>query len=127
MPALVVASLIFWGSSQAIPLPLARIVALSDKLFHAMAFATLAVAVVLALRVAHRTSPKRSAVIAGIIASLYGVSDEWHQFYVPGRFADPLDVAADVAGALVATVGAAWILSRQDVRRQRDVPEPHAR
>lgn len=39
--------------------------------------------------------------IAVAIASLYGVSDEIHQLFVPGRFCDPVDWAVDTAGALV--------------------------
>ena len=32
----------------------------------------------------------------------YGMSDEWHQSFVPGRDADWLDLAADTLGALIA-------------------------
>ncbi|NJN14405.1 MAG: VanZ family protein [Planctomycetes bacterium] len=43
------------------------------------------------------------------IAALYGVSDELHQLYVPGRFASVTDVLLDVAGALLALF---WSLRR---------------
>jgi VanZ family protein len=32
-------------------------------------------------------------------AGLYGISDEIHQYFVPGRSADVMDVAADFVGA----------------------------
>ncbi len=35
------------------------------------------------------------------IASVYGLSDEFHQSFVPGRVSDVRDLAADVLGALV--------------------------
>ena len=39
---------------------------------------------------------------AGAISLLYAVSDEYHQSFVPGRDADPFDVAVDAAGIVVA-------------------------
>ena len=38
------------------------------------------------------------------IAAGYGVIDEIHQLYVPGRSFDWMDIAADALGALVAIV-----------------------
>jgi len=35
-----------------------------------------------------------------VSASFYGISDEIHQYYVPSRNADILDVIADILGAL---------------------------
>ena len=39
------------------------------------------------------------AIGACVIATAYGVFDEWHQSFVPGRYASFTDVALDVAGA----------------------------
>jgi len=36
--------------------------------------------------------------LAFAIAFLYGVSDEIHQYFVPGRHPDVLDVVADASG-----------------------------
>lgn len=41
----------------------------------------------------------RLAVIAIIIASLYGVTDEFHQYFVPDRACDPVDWLVDTCGA----------------------------
>ena len=38
------------------------------------------------------------------VTSLYGATDEWHQSYVPGRYAEVADWVADTLGALLATV-----------------------
>jgi VanZ family protein len=37
--------------------------------------------------------------IALVATTLYAVSDELHQAFVPGRHPDPLDLVCDVAGA----------------------------
>lgn len=46
--------------------------------------------------------PLRAALLAVALAALYGVSDEFHQSFVPGRVPDIFDVMVDVAGALTA-------------------------
>jgi VanZ family protein len=39
-----------------------------------------------------------------VICVLYGLSDEWHQAYVPNRSPDPLDLWHDTVGAVAACV-----------------------
>ena len=39
-------------------------------------------------------------------AVLWGVSDEWHQSFVPGREVDAVDLLADVAGSALAVAAA---------------------
>ncbi len=41
----------------------------------------------------------RTALIAILVASAFGASDEWHQSFVPGRDCDVMDWVADTAGA----------------------------
>ena len=51
----------------------------------------------------------QAVVAAALLAALYGVTDELHQTLVPGRTAAVSDVAADVAGAVLAvTAGWSW-------------------
>jgi VanZ family protein len=42
------------------------------------------------------------AILAVVLTSLYGASDEWHQSFVPGRAAGVADWMADTLGAVVA-------------------------
>jgi len=42
--------------------------------------------------------------VAVALASLYGVTDEFHQSFVPGRMPDPVDWLVDTAGALAAVL-----------------------
>ncbi len=45
---------------------------------------------------------------ACVIAAAYGVFDEWHQSFVPGRYASFTDVMLDVAGAALGI----WLAAR---------------
>lgn len=52
-----------------------------------------------ALAFALRASTLKAWLAAVAIAAVYGLTDELHQVFVPGRDADPLDWLTDVAGA----------------------------
>jgi VanZ family protein len=52
------------------------------------------------------------ASIAFALAVLYGVSDEIHQAYVPGRVASELDLVADGIGAAIGVCLASLAVSR---------------
>ena len=44
---------------------------------------------------------RRPILMAVLFGVLYGISDEFHQYFVPGRFTDIYDVIADGIGALL--------------------------
>jgi VanZ family protein len=48
--------------------------------------------------------------LAIVLATLYGVTDEFHQLFVPGRSADRYDVVADCLGASLG-VALGWLAS----------------
>jgi VanZ family protein len=54
-----------------------------------------------------------AAVMATLLTTAYGITDEYHQSFVPGRTADPADVVKDFAGAT-----AACLIYRGWTRRQ---------
>ena len=73
----------------------------SDKPLHWLAYTGLAVVVVRALAGGlPRRIDLRIAVIAMLITIGYGITDEVHQLFVPGRSGDVYDLMADAAGAL---------------------------
>jgi hypothetical protein len=81
-----------------------------DKLFHATAYGLLAF---LALRVSSSFAKiSWSFLWAWLYAVAYGASDEWHQSFVPGRYADIWDWVADGVGATVVLV-TIYILRRR--------------
>ena len=57
----------------------------------------------------------RAVLVAIVISSLYGISDEYHQLFVPGRSFDVLDMLADAIGSVVgaSAVGAWSIIGRR--------------
>lgn len=100
VPALLCMAVIFELSSRS-TLPKPRNLS-SEALSlggHFGAYAVLAVCLWWALGMADLASGKR-ALLAFAGAVLYGVSDEWHQSFVPGRTPDPRDIAVDAIGAL---------------------------
>lgn len=68
---------------------------------HLVAYGILAVALLYGALGAG-LSFRRAAMIAVGLSLVFGVTDELHQRFVPGRHADPWDLVADLAGALVA-------------------------
>ena len=49
---------------------------------------------------------------SALASSLYGISDEIHQFFVPSRTASIADALADVAGSILGVVAGQIILNR---------------
>ena len=86
-----------------------------DKPWHALAYFGLALLVVRGLAGGlPRRIGARTAAAAIAIAVTYGLTDEIHQRFVPGRSADVNDLIADAAGACLGAAACwAWgILSR---------------
>ena len=82
---------------------------------HLAAYAGLAVVTIRALAKGRlRNVSWRVAFGAIAIASLYGVTDEFHQLFVPGREFDVLDLVADAIGSMVGAGGVgAWSIIRR--------------
>jgi VanZ family protein len=79
----------------------------SDKLAHLVVYGVLAATVLFAHQPGIRKSrPRRVAVSAALVCLVYGVADEWHQSFIPGRFVSVGDVVADVSGAILVAI--AW-------------------
>ena len=103
---------IFWASSVTSPPAPAGV---SDKWLHAAAYCGLALLALRALA-GGRWSGVGPATLAAawLVATAYGISDEVHQAFTPGRHPEWSDVVADALGALGATVVAgAWGIIRR--------------
>jgi VanZ family protein len=110
------AGVLFWESSRPDPFPfLPGSILSQDKLLHAGAYAVLGVLLATALR-ATRLGAARAVVVAAVLASAYGATDEWHQAYVPGRTSDPADWAADTVGAILGASAAVLALRGRTAR-----------
>ncbi|MFZ5621985.1 MAG: VanZ family protein [Pseudomonadota bacterium] len=77
-----------------------------DKVVHLVAYGLLGALLLGALPLRAGGYTRGQVLLAAMIGSLYGISDEWHQFFVPGRSMDMLDMLADAAGALLG----AWLV-----------------
>ena len=113
MPVCAYAGLIFYLSSQPHPeddLP-SFVLSFSDKVLHVVEYAVLGGLCYRALCWGTNESwGNRALPLAVLFASLYGISDEIHQSFVPFRDSSWLDWVADTIGA---AVGAA-VMSRLD-------------
>ena len=77
----------------------------SDKLMHLGGYAILgALTVRMLKRELRGVRPWKIMSLVVLVGTLYGVSDELHQAFVPGRQADVLDVVADMAGTAMGTL-----------------------
>jgi VanZ family protein len=107
LPALLWAGVIFVASS----IPASRLppiaFKLNDKLIHASIYFVFGLLVYRALLPRQEGARgfrwKRLLLAVGAVI-LYGISDEFHQKFVPGRTEDILDAAADSAGGILAAV-----------------------
>jgi len=81
-----------------------------DKLLHCLLYAVLGLAALWAL------SPQfqqERPILAGVgivlFCLFYGITDEFHQSFIPGRSCDVFDVMADASGGVLAVVcGWGW-------------------
>ncbi len=78
----------------------------ADKLVHFAVFGMLGPLITGALGRPGTGDPWGRILLVTVVVALYGVLDEFHQSFVPGRTSSAGDVMADAAGGFVATAGA---------------------
>jgi VanZ family protein len=121
-PAWAMMGLIF-GLSSMSQLPRVPGVFEDDGVTHAVAYGVLAALLLRGLAGArwHRVRVD-VAWLAVLLATLYGVTDEVHQRFVPGRTAELSDLIADAVGGAAAaglSLVWAWQLARRASRRAK--------
>jgi hypothetical protein len=111
VPMLVVMGIIFFfshqpGNTLSLP-PLPGI----DKICHLAIYGVLALTVLWFLAPGRQEPPVRTALKTVLFCLVYGLSDEFHQSYIPQRSVSGFDLLADLAGAILVSV--IWLNSRR--------------
>ena len=87
-----------------------------DKGLHVIAYGVLALSALFAVpEQKYQANPFKISLLVVLFCLLYGISDEFHQYFVPGRMSSIIDLMADTMGAVVAV----WIWYRIK-RRNRE-------
>ena len=101
LPVILYAGLIFVLSSlpaAKIPLEISKL----DKFFHLLEYLFFGILIARGIKGTYPAlSIKRIYFLVAIIALLYGISDEFHQFFVPGRTVSLWDALSDGLGGLI--------------------------
>jgi len=87
--------------------------AYSDLVAHMIIYAALGAAVLYAWSDKFKEHHSIKVVCYTVVfCLLYGISDEFHQSFVPGRYVSGMDVVADTVGAIVICTGW-WVLTKK--------------
>ena len=101
LPLYLYAGIIFYLSSQPLALPKTQ-VPFFDKWLHVVEYTVFGM---LAVRAFRHSSQKilidNLKIMALLISIIYGISDEIHQAFVPGRDCNVFDLMADSIGSLI--------------------------
>jgi VanZ family protein len=100
VPMILVMGTIFFLSHQPGDTLLLPDVPNIDKVLHALIYGLLAATTLFAVQ---GEAPLKRSRLIGILVIFfclfYGISDEWHQSFIPGRMPSIWDIAADTTGA----------------------------
>lgn len=73
----------------------------------------------LTIALAEKDVDLTTVALAVLIASLYGITDEFHQHFVPMRTPDIIDWMLDTAGATIGALAVYWFLGGRRRRATR--------
>lgn len=107
---LAIASTIFYLSSKTFPGPPGPISHLST-VYHFFAFFFLALFLLMSITKGKLQNP--ALLLAILISLAYGISDEIHQFFVPGRHCSFIDILTDSAGILTLSLIYSFRISKK--------------
>lgn len=100
---------IFFFSAQSYPFGIRRLPFLVDKTVHIGVYGLFSTVLFVAVRQSWPRTPL--LLVSGLaltLAVLFGISDEYHQSFIPFRRIDVYDLAADVVGAILAQSAVWW-------------------
>jgi len=131
VPAAAYMALIWFISSLEAPTFPTSLFPLRDKGVHFVEYGVLGFLLAHAcLRTFARLPTHRVALFAVLFGVLWGLFDEIHQAFVPGRSADALDLVADSIGVLLGTlarVALRWLKARVSSTSPPATPSAKAR
>ena len=81
----------------------------ADKLAHMFAYGTLALTVLWYFGKKGLSKPRYTVVWTVLFCLFYGISDEYHQSFIPFRSVSVFDIFADTAGAIF--VSLIWVVN----------------
>lgn len=109
VPMLMIMGVIFFISHQSRDMLVLPPIINIDKVAHLIAYGVLASSMIWAfLPLGDRLTRSRLVLMVICFCILYGISDEFHQSFVPGRQPSIYDVIADGIGALI--VSLVWLI-----------------
>jgi len=121
VPALLWAALLFFLSS----LPSTKLPTLGvryeDLVLHFGAYAVFGFLLAYAVASDKVKISRKQFVMIVLLGALYGVSDEFHQMYVPGRVPAVSDLVADAVGVVFGV----WLYSRSNLALRGRKPSLH--
>ena len=101
LPILIYCLVIFFQSSYPSPEHVPDLPYM-DKLLHILAYALLGALFFRAFRTLRiKNQLKLVMILSILLSSLYGICDELHQYFVPFRNADLMDILADMVGSII--------------------------
>ena len=104
-PLLCMGTIFYLSSCSWVPIPLPVWMIVRDKVAHAIMYGLLCYLWIRAFRMGEdRSLSSNLFIVAVSITVAYGITDEYHQSFVPGRTATAGDALADSIGALVSGV-----------------------
>ncbi len=87
---------------------------LADKVVHFFIFGILGILIARSFRFLFNPVWKNNYILWSIaIGIIYGLIDEWHQMYIPGRYASIGDWIADLLGIVCFVLLYFWWLSKR--------------
>jgi VanZ family protein len=92
------------------------------KAAHGVGYFCLGVSVLYALSIRSRGSPG----VALIMCSLYSITDEFHQMFIPGRSASPKDIVLDTLAALMGVAFMLGLMAARAFFKQKREPADQA-
>ncbi len=98
VPALIVSAGIFTISHQERPIFQVNSFEFHDKILHLIAYYVFGLTLLIATL---NVEVRKRLILVTLIGIFFGISDEFHQYFIPGRDADIWDIAADSIGVII--------------------------